>query len=326
MRRWRSSTVASRTTPSSSRPTERPASTLDLPVERLRGVGEQQAKLLDRLGIRTIGDLIWHLPTRHHDYSALRGLGSLQAGAEQSAVAVIGRISQRRTARGQLMTEVELREEDGTPSRVRATWFGRQFIRERFREGARVRVAGKVGFFGRGLVFQQPSVEPAEAEAVHTGRLVPVYRLTEGLKEGNVRRFLHTAIVGEPGKAVPVVDEVRETLPDAVRARHGFPPVAEALRQVHFPEDTAALLLARRRLAFGDLLVLQLALGQRRARWTRDAHAPALRVDDARFDEWVSALPFALTAAQERVIGHIRGDLARTVPMSRLLEGDVGSG
>ena len=307
-------------------PPSRIRSSLDLPVTRLWGVGAGSAKLLERLGIRTVGDLLWHLPRRYKDYRNALPLGAVRAGGEQTVEAVLGRISERRTARGLLLTEAELLEPDGTPSPVKASWFGRQFIKERFREGTRVRLAGKVGFLGRGLVMQQPAMEPAESEAVHTGRIVPVYRLTEGLKEGQVRRFLHTAIEGEAGKATPVVGELPEIVPAETRARHGLPRIAEALAQVHFPDAPERLFAARRALGFQELLVLQLALGQRRARWTKDAKAPVLRVTDAEVAAWVDALPFALTGAQERAFAQIRSDLARSVPMSRLLEGDVGSG
>ena len=303
-----------------------PDSSLDLPVTRLWGVGAESAKLFERLEIRTIGDLLWHLPRRYKDYRTALPLAAVRAGAEQTVEAVLGKIAQRRTRSGLLLTEAELLDADGTPSAVRASWFGKQFIAERFREGAVVRLAGKVAFQGRGLVFQQPAMEPAGAAAIHTGRMVPVYKLTEGLKEGQVRRFLHTAIEGEAGRASAVVGELPDLVPADTRARHGLPTIAQALAQVHFPNAPEDLFAARRALGFQELLVLQLALGQRRARWTRSAKAPVLHASDAQVAEWTRALPFSLTAAQVRSFGEVRGDLARTVPMSRLLQGDVGSG
>src|SRR5436309_3909619 len=304
---------------------EHPRSSLDLPAVRLPGIGPESAKLLERLGVRTIGDLLWHLPTRYKDVSRFRPLRALVAEQEQSAIAILGEISQRRTARGQLLTEAELLEEDGAPSQVRASWFGRAFIKETHRTGERVRISGRVRWVGRSLQFSQPALEPADAPLVHTGRLVPVYGLTEGLKDGQVRRWLHTAIEGGPRRTA-IVGEVPEPLPQDLRNRRRLPDIAAALRQVHFPDDESRLLAARRRLAFDELLVLQLALAQRRARWTKDAHASPLDVPDAELAEWVAGLPFTLTGAQQRSLREIRKDLARHVPMSRLLEGDVGSG
>ncbi|MGH2949500.1 MAG: hypothetical protein ACRDPC_25135, partial [Solirubrobacteraceae bacterium] len=226
-------------------------------------MGDESAKLLERLGIRTMGDLLWHLPSRYIDFSKLTPLRALRADQEQSTEAVLGRIGARRTGKGQQMTEVELLEPaDRTPTPVRATWFGRQFIKERFPEGQLVRISGRVRWFGRTLQFSNPRIEPASAEPVHTGRIVPIYRLTEGLKEGHLRRWLHTAVEGG-ARRTPLVREVPEPLPDAVRERHELLPIADALREVHFPAEWKQLFAARRRLAFDELLILQLALAQR---------------------------------------------------------------
>jgi ATP-dependent DNA helicase RecG len=315
--------AASRTTPSSSR---RNSSSLDLKVEALPGVGTESAKLLERLGIRTIGELLWHLPTRYLDFSNIRPVRQLLADREQTTEAIVGAIGQRRTARGQMMTEVELLDPaDLRPSGVKATWFGRQFIKERFREGQLIRLSGKATWFGRSLQLSNPKVEPADAERVHTGRMVPVYKLTEGLKEGHLRRWLHTAVEGAP-KRSPVVSEVPDELPQAIRERRELLPLPEALKEVHFPSTEARLIEGRRRLAFDELLVLQLGLAQRRARWQRDARAPKLLCSDALVREWIAGLPFTLTAGQLAAFDEIRADIGRTIPMSRLLEGDVGSG
>ena len=306
------------------RAVDAPATSLDLPVTRVPGIGSESAKLLERMNIHSIGDLLWHLPSRFDDFSKFVPLRRLVPNATQTAVATLGRISQRRTATGKLMTEAELAEEDGTPTDVRATWFGRAFVKETHREGERVRISGKVRFFGRTLQFSQPTLERADAEAVHTGRLVPVYPLTEGIKPGQMRRWLHTAIDGT--RRTGLVSEVPEPLPPTIRERHRLPDNSSALRQVHFPDDVERLFAARRRLAFDELLVLQLALAQRRARWTAQASALPLSAPDEELARWIAELPFALTGAQLRSFEQIRADLGKRIPMSRLLEGDVGSG
>ncbi len=300
-------------------------------MQRLRGVGTDGQQHLARLGIKTIEDLLWHLPHRYEDFSKIRPLRSLVADQKQTAIARLGRISQRRTARGLTLTEAELLEEDGRPSAVKAAWFGRSFVKQSFPEGQVVRISGDVKWIGRGLQFSQPKIEPADREAVHTGRIVPIYRLTEGLKEGHLRRWLHTAVEGahdRSGKLVtsPLVDQVPDPLPGPIRERQALPRIVEALKQVHFPDDPMALFRARRRLAFDELLTLQLAGAQQRARWIAEAKAIPLAADGAALDRWISELPFALTGAQRRSLDQIRDDLAKRVPMSRLLEGDVGSG
>jgi ATP-dependent DNA helicase RecG len=295
-------------------------------VTALPGVGRQYEKLLERLEIRTMGDLLWHLPRTYIDYSKFTPLRQLRPAKETTVEAILGRMGQRRTARGQVMTEVELIDPaDHAPTNIRATWFGRQFIKERFPEGQLVRLSGKVGFFGRALQLSNPKIERADSEAVHTGRIVPIYRLTEGLKEGVLRRWLHTAVEGGPRRS-PVVNEVVERLPDAIRGRRRLMPIRDALREIHFPTSWQGNFDARRRLAFDELFVLQLALGQKRARWTKEAKALRLRASDATVDEWIAALPFSLTEGQRASLADIRKDVDRTVPMSRLLEGDVGSG
>ena len=210
----------------------RPASSLDLDVTRLPGIGDESRKLLARLEIRTIGDLLWHLPARYDDFSKYRPLRALVANQKQTAIAVLGQLRQRRTARGQLLTEADLLEEDGTPSDVRASWFGRSFVKETHSEGERVRLSGDVKWVGRSLQFSQPALERADAQAIHTGRLVPIYRLTEGLKAGQVRRWLHTAIEGGPQRTA-IVSEVPDLLPRDIRDRHRLPDIASEIGRAH---------------------------------------------------------------------------------------------
>jgi ATP-dependent DNA helicase RecG len=290
-------------------------------------------KLLDRLGIRTVEELLWHLPRAYEDFSKVVPIGSLRPGGPQTTVARVGRIGTRRTRAGQLLTELKLAEEDGTPTRHSLTFFGNQFISQRYREGQRIRVSGvvKPKFRDIGLTFDKPNVEPADSEAVHTARIVPVYRLTEGLKEGHLRRWLHTAVEGardRSGRVVstPLVDHVADPLPPEIAQRQDLIALPDALRQVHFPDDPLRLQRARRRLAFDELLVLQLASAQRRAQWLATAKAAPLVASDADVGAWTSSLPFVLTGDQTRSFAEIRRDLASTVPMTRLLQGDVGSG
>ncbi|MGH2377016.1 MAG: ATP-dependent DNA helicase RecG [Candidatus Limnocylindria bacterium] len=299
-------------------------------MRRLRGVGTEAALLLERLGIRTIGDLLWHLPRTHEDFSKIVPLRSVREASQQTVIAQVGHITTRRT-KGATLTEMELRDESGVPTRHRAVWFGRQFIQQRFQEGQLVRVSGRTKWFGQGLSFDKPTVEPADREAVQTGRIVPVYPLTGGLKQFQVRRWLHTAVEGARDRSgalvtSPLVNEVPDPLPAEVVSRYELPSAAEALRQVHFPDDPMRLFHARRRLAFEELLVLQLATAQKRARWIATSEAVPLEAPDGDVGSWMAALPFELTRAQRRSLDQIRSDLARRIPMTRLLQGDVGSG
>src|SRR5262249_32840959 len=156
-------------------------------------------KHLDRMRIHTIADLLWHLPRSYLDFSTFTPLRQLRAEQEQTVEAILGRVGQRRTATGKLMTEVELIDPaDRAPTNTRVTAFVRKVIRARFPAGQRRRLPGAARSFGRPLQLSNQKIEPASAERVHTRRIVPVYRLTEGLKEGVLRRWLHTAVEGGP--------------------------------------------------------------------------------------------------------------------------------
>src|ERR1700716_2238800 len=142
--------MSSATVRQSQASTARPSSSLELPVTALPGIGDDSAKLLDRIEIRTIGDLLWHLPRTYADFSKFTPLKGVRAEQEQTVAAILPRLSPRHTARGQLMTEVELVDpQDHSPTNLRATWFGRRFIKKRDREGRVVRLSGKGKFFGR---------------------------------------------------------------------------------------------------------------------------------------------------------------------------------
>src|SRR2546426_8418871 len=211
-----------------------------------------------------------------------------------------------------------LRDESGY---AQASWFHGAYLARVFERGQRLVLHGKVTRFKGAVVIQQPDyeiVESGDDERLHTGRLVPVYSLTEGLAQRALRALLWR-IVDTFARDVP------EALPDAVRARRKLVTLAQALRDCHFPETDAALGTARRRLVFDDFLLLQLGLAILRSRTTR-AQGIALSPPGALVRRLRATLPYTLTAAQERVWNEIRTDMAAPFPMHRLLQGDVGSG
>jgi ATP-dependent DNA helicase RecG len=203
-----------------------------------------------------------------------------------------------------------------------AVWFGRSYLAQVFKRDQRVVLYGKKALAkDRRVVLEGPDfeiVEEDELASIHMGRVVPVYALTEGLFQRPMRSFLYGVVEGH-------ADRVPEVLPDELRRRRELLPVAAAYRAVHFPERPDDVTAARRRFAFEDFLVLQVGLTLRRERQARERGRP-LAPRGALVDRLLGALPFTLTPAQARVWGEIRADLARAVPMNRLLQGDVGSG
>jgi ATP-dependent DNA helicase RecG len=283
-----------------------------------------------RLGVETVRDLLFHLPRRYDDLREMRRLDDLQAAPDGVVVSARVRVTdirvQQTYRRRVQVTTAFLADETGT---AEATWFGRRFIERRLHTGDELIVSGKLKHRGFGIVFDDPEFQRADAASLlHVGRIVPVYRLTAGLTAARLRQAMREAL-DKAGYAYP------EYLPAGLRAAEELPPIAEALEHAHYPTTFEARDLALRRLAFDELLALQLGMVARRRARGR-AHTAAIEVPDERGDRIRVALEASLgrklgheaslTADQETSIEEVRADLARPVPMLRLVQGDVGSG
>jgi ATP-dependent DNA helicase RecG len=283
-----------------------------------------------RLGLETVRDLLFHLPRRYDDLRELRRLGDLYAVADGTVVSARVRVTdvrvQQTWRRRVQVTTAFLADETGT---AEATWFGRRFIEKRLHAGDELLVSGRLKHRGFGIVFDDPEFQRSDAESLlHVGRIVPVYRLTSGLTAARLRQAMREAL-DRAGHAYP------EYLPDGIRAAQAVPPIAEALEAAHYPTTFEARDAALRRLAFDELLALQLGMvARRRARGrARTVPLPVDAASDTRVRDALAASlsrklerPVALTADQQAAIDEIRDDLARPVPMLRLVQGDVGSG
>jgi ATP-dependent DNA helicase RecG len=204
---------------------------------------------------------------------------------------------------------------------VTAKWFNARYLGRILERGQKLLLYGKVTRYNGVVTIQHPEFEVMESqgeERLHVARLVPVYRGTEGLAQRWFRSLIWRLLDAHAG-------EVSDPIPDAVRARRKLVPLSVALRAAHFPETEAARAAAHRRLVFDDFLLLQLGLVILRSRVARD-QGIAMRPGGGLIRRMRAALPFTLTAAQERVWDEIRGDMGAPHPMHRLLQGDVGSG
>ncbi len=203
---------------------------------------------------------------------------------------------------------------------VRAVWFNQPYLAKRFRTNARLVLFGKVGVYKGKKVFESPEWELLESEELpHADMLVPVYPLTEGLYPRSVRR-LAKAVVS--GWALRLGDH----LPGEVRNRCALMPLSEAIQQAHFPDSSESRDEARRRLAFDELFLIQMGVAARKLEWQETQASAAFRIDDDLLRRFGDSLPFRFTPAQERALKEILTDVSQTRPMSRLLQGDVGSG
>lgn len=288
----------------------------DVPAQFLKGVGPVRAGQLARLGLRTVDDLLHHKPARYEDRSHIAGIGALIPGMRQTTQGTVVAVSERR--HGTYQFQAALRDDSGV---LQATWFGQRHLRKLIRRGTRLIVYGKVDRFGGfQMVVDDFEILSGDAEdSLHTGRIVPVHPATEGLTPRALRTIIAHALDGYAA-AYP------EVVPEPVRRRVGFDGVADSLRALHFPQTMADADRARRALAFEEFLVLQAGLLQRKQSLGRIDKGLRYQKSDALIQRILGTLPYALTAAQRRVIVEIARDLQRSQPMNRLLQGDVGSG
>ena len=288
---------------------------LSTPLSQVRGISPAWAEQMARLGLRSAKDVLFNFPRRYLDLSDVRPISALEADKPLSVRGMVLDVDARQTKRGPV---VGVLITDG--SNLRGIWFNQPFMLKKFARGQQVMFSGKAKKKAGLWEMAHPRVQWLEdAEDTSGAAVLPIYSLTEGVNQGQVRYV--TRAVLEQFAGVP--DEV---FPTDYLAEHKLAPIREAIQGIHFPADIAALETARRRFVYQELLVLQLALGVKRARQRHGRPAPALEAT-ARIDARIRRLlPFELTAGQEQAIREICADLAQTTPMSRLLEGDVGSG
>ena len=305
---------------------------LDLPIARsgLPG-GTTLGRVGRRLGVSTARELLFHLPRRYDDLREMRKLGDLFMVEDGEVVSARVRVADIRVEasfrRRVQRTIAVLEDETGT---IEATWFGRRYIERRLHVDQRVIVSGKLKHFGRKRTLDNPDFqsEGNDDELLHVGRIVPVYRLTAGITAQTLRRAVREAL-DRAGREYP------EYLPGALRDGESLEAIGEALEQAHFPVSFDGRDAALRRVAFDELLALQLGMVGRRRQRGRDSARP-VELDDSTDRDLRVALEASLgrkldrevrlTHDQDTAIHDLRGDLGRATPMLRLLQGDVGSG
>ncbi|MEX0819761.1 MAG: ATP-dependent DNA helicase RecG [Pirellulaceae bacterium] len=294
-----------------------PAEQLLTPAQFLKGVGPQRAELLERLGLRRAVDLLFFFPRSYQDASELRGIQQLEENVPASVCGEIEEIDERNTGTGRSMLGVLIRQDS---QYLRALWFNQPHMRQKFTVGQRVLLSGKPRLAGLRWEMTHPRVENlAAGETPPGGRILPMYSLTEGLTQPALRRILG-------GIAESHANAVEEIFPPAFLREKILPPIADALRQIHAPDSTEQLALARRRFIYQELLLMQLAIGLRRSKLRSEQRSPSLPAT-AKIDSRIRRLfPFELTEDQQQAIADVSQDMQREHPMNRLLQGEVGSG
>jgi ATP-dependent DNA helicase RecG len=291
---------------------------LTTPLQYLKGVGPERAKLLARKELETVEDALFFLPIRHEDRTHLTPLREIRVGEVVTTSGTVAGISPPPPGRNRAPLVLLVRDASGYGT---ATLFGRGWLTRVLQRGQRLILHGKGARFKDKITLQVQDwelVESDDDEPIHVGALVPVYSTTEGLPQ-RALRALQWRLVEAHAR------EIVETLPEALRRRRGLPGLSDAVRGAHFPRDEPERQTAMRRLAYEDFLLLQLGLAILRSRTTRE-QGIAMRPPGTLVARLREALPWSLTAAQQRVWGEIRHDMAAPYPMHRLLQGDVGSG
>ncbi|MDE2967884.1 MAG: ATP-dependent DNA helicase RecG [Chloroflexota bacterium] len=276
-------------------------------------------KAMTSIGLNTVYDLLWHLPRRYEDWRNLRTISEALEGIEITIVAEIASIGVKYLRGGRTATEAVVR--DGTGS-LRVWWWQQPYLARTLKAGMRVGLSGKVEIQGRQLRMVSPEwerLDDPDDDTVHVGRLSPVYPRTRGLPNRTIRRLAHVAV----RDYLPLL---AESLPPRIIAEQGFQSEADALGVIHFPDRLEDVEVAKERIAFQELLSIQLAVLSRKREARLRADAPPIPMPGDFLDRFIDALPFELTAAQQRVLTEIRNDMFRREPMARLLQGDVGSG
>lgn len=295
--------------------------TLETEVQYVKGVGTKLAQVLSKLNLYTLGDLLFHLPRRYEDRRQFRKIAHARPG---DAVTVSGKLVTVDNVKVRNLTLTKAYLDDGSGV-LELVWYNQPYMKDTLNKlrNSQIVAYGIIKESPYGLQMETPEWEdlPDGADPdslLSVNRIVPIYPLTEGIRQKRMRQILWNAV--QYAHLAP------EILPRSVRERLGLMPIQQAIAQIHFPDSEQAIDPARQRLVFEEFFLMQLGVGLQRQR-TRQERGIAMRIDADRLNEMLHRIvPFDLTNAQKRVIREIWSDMAQPHPMNRLLQGDVGSG
>lgn len=283
-------------------------------VESVKGIGEAVAKLLKKLGVLTVRDLLEYFPRKYDDYSQITGIASLKPGTVCTR-GTISSVKGRYVRRGMHVTEAILSDETGS---VRLVWFNQPYRENSLKKTQEYFVIGEFGLHYQRMSIMSPSVELVSDFPISSGRIVPTYRETKGLSSRQLRTYITRAFE-------QLNHELSEYMPGAILKQQKLMSYQDALWAMHFPNDIEHVSQAKRRLGFDELFVLTTASFLNKQE-LQGEHALAVPFKQKLAKDFVHDLPFELTNAQRKVVWQMYLDMQRDQPMNRLLEGDVGSG
>jgi ATP-dependent DNA helicase RecG len=290
---------------------------LNSPVQYIKGIGPKRALYFRKVGVDIVKDLIYLVPRRYVDYSTIMRIADTRINDEVTVMGHVDLVEARRTRNRISLITVALRDQSGS---IILKWFNRPDLKKKFRIGNWLLVSGKVTFY-RGQQIVNPLYEligEEEIEHRKQGAVIPVYPLTEGLSIWDIRRAVRIALD-------ECLDDISETLPENIITRHQLLGLHKALCSLHFPTAIDEAMAARKRLVYDEFFFFELTLAQRKARLT-NKNGISFKETGTLTGKFLAGLPFTLTRGQKEAVDDIIGDMTRSKPMNRLLQGDVGSG
>lgn len=292
---------------------------LSLPISSVDGIGPKYAKKLEKLEIKTVEDFLYHIPFRYQDYSEISHIDQFPLGATATIRGEIINFENVYTKKGRKIQVAEIY--DGT-GKVSAVWFNQPFLARVLPPGTKLSLSGELNWWKKKKAIYGPDYEIIDPDkaALHTGRLVPIYHSTGGVSSKWIRSKMYSLL--ETLELNPPPDFWSESF---LKDQNLLPRVA-SLKKIHFPDTESEAELARARLAFDELVWVQIQQLYRKLDWQHNQPTHKLKLYQSKIQQFVDNLPFVLTKSQERSINEILEDLTHETPMNRLLEGDVGSG
>lgn len=288
----------------------------DTPLKSIPRILPKYQKTLEKIGIFSVRDFLFHFPFRYDDFRRLVSLSQEFLG---QAVTVEGRIVKGKLNRifKRKITVTEIILEDTNGKLIKATWFNQPYILESLPAGSTARLSGKLELQGKYFLMNSPSWEKSTRDATNTGRLVPVYPETKGLTSKWIRWQMKMLL--------PLVKNIPDTLPEDIRKKYNLYEIITALTQIHFPESYEKMIRAQKRFAFEEMFLVQLRSLRTKKEWNQKKSA-GIKFDENLIQKFVKKLPFKLTDAQRKASFEVLKNLEKTRPMNRLLNGDVGAG
>ncbi len=289
---------------------------LNSSIAELHRVGKATSARLKKLGLNTIHDLLFYFPFRYDDFRKQTKIADLTPNSMASVRGIIDIIQNKKSAKRRLyLTEALINDDTGS---LKVIWFNQAFLTKNYKVGDKISLAGRVAENYGQLTMISPISEKVYSEKlIHTQGLVPNYHLSANLTQKQIRFLIKTVI--------PLADQEPDWLPQEIRKRLGLLDLKTALQQIHFPKNNLEIKKAQQRLSFSELFLRQLK-GQIIKQELKNKLAFKIEFQETATRDFVDNLPFQLTSAQKKSAWEILGDLAKSVPMNRLLEGDVGSG